>query len=1093
MVHLYSPIDMPEPNSNPDSQPPSSPFGADHDQPQVPDIQDLENRALNSGFLNETRFFEVEQSTDATTAFDSKTKAVKNPAVDSKTSPRKIGGYELGSLLGQGGMGRVYHAGDSSGGSVALKLLSPNLASSPEALARFKQEGLIASQINHPHIVFVHRVDEEDGIPFIAMELMTGKTLKDLVVDSGPQNYDTAVRLILQCIDGLIEAHARGMIHRDIKPANCYLDEEGNVKVGDFGLARSLISDSELTQTGAFLGTPLYASPEQLLGQKIDNRSDIYSLSATLYYLLAGRAPFESPNAAQVIARIASSDPPSFQSAEVEVPPALEEIVMKGLARDAAKRYQSFAEMRDDLLRLLAPKPERASFLRRIVAGIADWFIISTAVGLLAFTLLPTLAQQQLLAELVSIPFVLIYYLVFEFGLGTSPGKGALHIQVIDIRTGIKPTIWRCLHRSLAYLLVTSGASVAAILTIMLLDIKHLMLIVSLQWLGAILGYILCLFGWFYFKERLMFFDWLSGTACQITPAIQVPFTHLELPAWEPNPKDSPDAVPACFGRFRINHELEPLTGRPEIRWFEGVDPQLERTVWVILSSNPSLELEEIQRAKPKWNRIRFIEEGRHEQGRWFAYVAAEGMPLEQCLSSGVQLSWPQTKSVMGQVATLLDASRQANQAPPSRSSIWIDRAGRLSVVDFETTADHSSWTLLQSDTSSPSESSQHHDLVRTVCSLALSPHHKYRRKRLSQKARASALPVQVLMPLRARKLCESLAAEKWAMPMEEVIHDFQQASSGPAFVSTKSRFFSSTLSTAFLIPVMVAVWFMLIAPSLIYYGNLMKAMQSVKTLQLMTQREGLDKENWEGATAEQQAFCLSPAGKIKINKLVETMDQRMKASFENLGVIERTIFKQIPVFGPSPTEPLPFRLKGDLVPESKNSTQSRQFDGGGFIRIGRKNYSLIEDAAWSPNDLRRGLKFVEGDLNEVVKFEAAYELEQFPVSFIWWMLAGCVAWTWLTFGGISQYLTGICFVKRDGQKIGFIRSAIRAILLYLPIMALVYLIAYWPLVDENDIFWTTQLKRLLGVAPLIYLASTLLKSNRTPLDTLTGTAAVPR
>ncbi|MFN7841178.1 MAG: serine/threonine-protein kinase, partial [Pirellula sp.] len=140
-------------------------------------------------------------------------------------------------------------------------------------------------------------------------------------------------------MDGLIAAHSLGMIHRDIKPANCYLDDDGNVKIGDFGLARSLVSNSDLTQTGAFLGTPLFASPEQLLGQTVDARSDIYSLSATLYYLLAGKAPFESPNAAQVIARIASSDPPSFKSVGVEVPPSLEQIVMKGLSRDASKRY----------------------------------------------------------------------------------------------------------------------------------------------------------------------------------------------------------------------------------------------------------------------------------------------------------------------------------------------------------------------------------------------------------------------------------------------------------------------------------------------------------------------------------------------------------------------------------------------------------------------------------------------------------------------------------------------------------------------------------------------------------------------------------
>lgn len=1080
---------MSEPNSNPDSNPRSkTSSGSDNDQTQIPNQKDG-NQSLNSDFLNETGQFAVEQNADLTAAFDSKTKAQKDLALDSKESPRRIGGYEVGALLGQGGMGRVFQAEDSSGSSVALKLLSPNLSSSPEALARFKQEGLIASQINHPHIVFVHRVDEENGIPFIAMELMTGKTLKDLVVENGPLNYDDAVDLILQCIDGLMEAHGRGMIHRDIKPANCYLDEDGNVKVGDFGLARSLISDSELTQTGAFLGTPLFASPEQLLGQKIDNRSDIYSLSATLYYLLAGKAPFESPNAAQVIARIASTDPPSFKSAEVEVPKALEDIVMKGLSRHASKRYETFAAMRDDLQLLLAPKPERASLFRRIIAGIADGFIVSTSFGLLMFTVLPKFTQQPFFAELSAYPFVFLYYWICESLLGTSLGKGALHIQVVDIRTGLRPTIWRCFKRTLANLLVTSSASIAALLLIKLLAIKQVLLLVALQWSGALIGYSLCLFGWYYFKDKLFLFDWLSDTACQITPAVQVPFTHLELPAWKPDPSTSRQAVPASFGRFRISHELEPLSNRPELRWFEGVDPQLERAVWVVLSSDPALELEEIQRSKPKWNRIRFIEEGRHEQGRWFAYVAAEGMPISQCLSSGVQLSWPQTKSVMGQLAAMIETSKQANYEPPSTSNIWIDRAGRLSVADFDAAPVASVSAIAQATDNSSDEPRRQQELVGAVCSLALSPHHRYRRKRLSQKARNSVLPVQALMPLRARKLCESLAVEKWTMPIGKVLHDFQLASSGPTFVSSKSRFFSAALSAAFLIPAMLAVWFMLVVPSVIYFGNVMKGLQSVKTLKVMTERKDIDEENWKGATAEQKTLCLSLEGKKKIDELVSKLEHRLTKSFENFGMIERTIWNQIPMLGPSPTEPLPFRLKGDPAPET-NEAQPKQSNRSGMIRFGTKEVPLIDNIDWEPKYLKRGLKFVEGDFDETIRFDAR---ENYPLSIVWWTLAGCAIWTWLTFGGISQYLTGICFVRRDGQRMGFLRSGLRAFLLYLPIFALVYLIGYWPLVDENDIFWTTQLKRLLAVTPLIYLALTMLKSSRTPLDRLTGTAAVPR
>jgi hypothetical protein len=1079
---------MNEPNSNTSPlDPEKQASGQDCEQTQVPQPPRSQDVPADQPLLDETGRFECVPSTDATTDFDSKTKLDRPAGAESKSAPQKIGGYQIGVLLGQGGMGRVYRAEDSSGGLVAIKLLSPNLSSSADALARFKQEGLIASQINHPHIVFVHRVDEADGIPFIAMELMTGKTLKDLVYQNGPLPLDHAVRLILQCIDGLLEAHSRGMIHRDVKPANCYLDEDGSVKVGDFGLARSLISDSELTQTGAFLGTPLFASPEQLLGQKIDLRSDIYSLSATLYYLLAGRAPFESPNAAQVIARIASSDPPSFKTAEVEVPKALEDIVMKGLSRDTAKRYQTFAEMRDDLLKLLAPEPERASFFRRLGAGLADWFIVSTGFGLMLFTLVPVVTEQPFTSDLLTFPFVLLYYWICESLLGTSLGKGALSIQVVDLHTGVRPTVWRCFQRSCAHSLVASGASMLAILAINFFGIKNVFGVVGLQWSSALFGYALNLFGWYYFKERLFFFDWLSGTACQIIPAVQVPLTHLELPTWKPASLEPSRPLTSSFGRFRITRELEPFTKRPEIRWFEGVDPQLEREIWVILSSDPSIEVEEIQRSKPKWNRVRFIEEGTHELGRWFAYVSPEGMPLDHCVSSGVQLSWPQTKSVMSQLASMASMGRQANQELPSKSRIWVDRAGRLCVADWDAGTRATNLPPSAADRDPVSMAFLEFDLVRVVASLALSPHHRYRRRRLSQKARNSHLPVQALMPLRARKLCESLAAAKSVMPIERVLLDFQEASRGAAFITTKSRFFNATLSAAFLIPVMVSVWFMLIGPSLIYYGNVTESLQSAKTLLAMSQRDNVDPANWEGATPEQKAYLLSPEGKNKLSELASVLDQRLKRSFDNFGVIEQTVWRQIPLSGTSPTEPSEFHLIGDpSVPIQKNNNPNQ---GLGMIKIGRREIPLVEQLKWNPRHLQRGLELVDGKINNAEFFGS----KEFPIQIVWWMLSACIVWTWLTFGGFSQYLSGICFVRLDGQKIGLVRSLARAIVLYLPVLVLVYLISNWSLVNENDIFWTTQLKRLLGVAPLIYLATTLLKSNRTPLDRLTGTAAVPR
>ncbi|MFQ3593189.1 MAG: serine/threonine-protein kinase, partial [Gemmataceae bacterium] len=218
-------------------------------------------------------------------------------------TPERIGGYRLLKLLGSGGMGSVFEAQDDQGRHVALKLIRPEFLDSPEAVERFRREGRLASLVIHPRCVFVLGADEEAGRPYIVMELMPGRTLSDVVTAQGPLPVSQAVRYIIDIIEGLQEAHANGMIHRDVKPSNCFLDAEGRVKIGDFGLAKAISGREELTRSGAFLGTFLYASPEQIRNDKVDHLTDVYSVCATLYHLLTGRAPFEDSDPAAALAR----------------------------------------------------------------------------------------------------------------------------------------------------------------------------------------------------------------------------------------------------------------------------------------------------------------------------------------------------------------------------------------------------------------------------------------------------------------------------------------------------------------------------------------------------------------------------------------------------------------------------------------------------------------------------------------------------------------------------------------------------------------------------------------------------------------------
>ena len=308
------------------------------------------------------------------------TVAVVAEAVPREAIPETVAGYRLIRKLGQGGMGTVHEAEEmASGRRVALKLMAPEHAASRVAVERFLQEGRLASAIAHPRCVFVLAADQSaDGWPFLVMELMPGHTLKDLVQREGPLPQAEAVRTIMDVIEGLQEAHKLGVIHRDVKPSNCFLEADGRVKVGDFGLSKSLLgSDADLTRTGSFLGTPHYASPEQIKGETIDARSDVYSVSATLYYLLTGGPPHQSGDATSTLAKIVTEEAPTVRSIRPEVWSALEQVVMRGLERDRRRRYRDLEEFREALAPFLPGRVVWGRFGLRVAAYGLD-FLLTT-------------------------------------------------------------------------------------------------------------------------------------------------------------------------------------------------------------------------------------------------------------------------------------------------------------------------------------------------------------------------------------------------------------------------------------------------------------------------------------------------------------------------------------------------------------------------------------------------------------------------------------------------------------------------------------------------------------------------------------------
>ena len=220
---------------------------------------------------------------------------------------------------------------------VALKVLRSRLQTR-EDRARFLREGQLAASINHPHSVYIFGSEEIAGTPVIAMELLPGGTLKDRVDADGPLPPPRRVGRDPSIIAGLDAAHAAGILHRDIKPSNCFVDRDGTVKVGDFGLSISTLArdvHQRARQTG-FEGTPQFAPPEQLRGEPLDVRADIYAVGATLYYLLTGQPPFDAPDLRELFARVSTEAPTSPRAIRPEIPHGLAALVLRCLAKAPA-------------------------------------------------------------------------------------------------------------------------------------------------------------------------------------------------------------------------------------------------------------------------------------------------------------------------------------------------------------------------------------------------------------------------------------------------------------------------------------------------------------------------------------------------------------------------------------------------------------------------------------------------------------------------------------------------------------------------------------------------------------------------------------
>lgn len=350
----------------------------------------------------------------------------------------RLAHYEIEAELGSGAMGTVYRAHDTSlDRPVAVKVLRARLAEDPSLVERFVREARAAARVNHPNLTHIYFVGAESGCRFFAMEYVPGTTFEQEVATRGPMPFERFVDVMVQSARGLEAAHGAGVIHRDVKPSNLMLLPGGDVKVTDFGLAKSLEGDVGASAGGSLLGTPTYMSPEQCRSRPVDARTDIYALGLTGWFLLAGRPPYAAESLGQMIHDQMNTPLPSIRALRPELPPEVETALARLCEKDPERRPASMAEVAA-LFEPLRPRPlEPATIMSRATAFAIDMCLVSVVLTLIegASMLVQRTGLDGLVPEflfgLVEFAALATSQALSELWLGTTFGKWFFNLRVV--------------------------------------------------------------------------------------------------------------------------------------------------------------------------------------------------------------------------------------------------------------------------------------------------------------------------------------------------------------------------------------------------------------------------------------------------------------------------------------------------------------------------------------------------------------------------------------------------------------------------------------------------------------------------------------
>lgn len=1000
--------------------------------------------------------------------------------------PRVVGGYSLVRILGAGGQGSVYEAEQSdSGQRVALKLLSSKFKGSAVSIERFRQEGRLASQITHPRCVFVYGADTDSGVPFIVMELMPGTTLKDLVDRQGALPVGEAIARILDVIDGLIEAHRLGVIHRDVKPSNCFITHDDRVKIGDFGLSKSLGGSNpgrQLTTSGKFVGTVLFAPPEQIRGEEVGYDSDVYSVAATLYFLLTAKAPHQHESLTAALAKAISEAPPSIRSMRPDVPKELDRACLKGLERDRGRRWQSLEEFRDSLLEMLPSRHTPARPRSIIVAYIIDLIITALLIDLplkiihdLMFASSESHFSMWSFFDFPGWIATILYFGFFEGILGWTPGKWLLRLRVVRQGETGPPglalafkravafhVIWVCmlalpltLFPEILLEAVDSSHHPHSWLRTLSVAQKFLAIIFSIGLVisGVVILLNQCRRKWGFRGVH----DMASG--CRI---VQRPHKILRrrLVSRFPSPLErttKPAAdLPESVGGFSIRGQIGSTSSKGLV-WL-AEDQSLARRILIWLRPTDENVMSPLSVVRP--TRLRQVGDGcldwNGKTYEWTGFVAPAGAPLADVANPKDPISWADARPLLEQLIDELITS-DADKSLPSElgtDQIWVEPAGRLHLVDFP----------LPTGNAPPATPGSKLNLVRQTASLAL-----------QGVAWEKGEMIRSPLPPHAALIVDKLTSRE--TPYRDLTllqKDLSESHSQASRVTSGVRATHVGLQGIFL--------------SIFHMFSLL-----VVTVVMFSWIQSLPVALWAAESAKMYEGSQDPAtmAKVLANKKTrvamspENREATLRTMMRRNDAHQTNLHQQNREMLTGPERMLQRWLTEGVISQFPN-TENEIADE--LVLCHTLNASAQKAHAQNPAMPSEP----EINISDETNFIRVVGIGKFITLCFFFFLVNRFVCAVLFRGGLSWVLTGITLVHNDGRPIGRFWCGVRAVIVWLPVVVLSLVLLVLQINYPQGVFLRIFLTFSLLIVLIGYVVVAIRYPCRPPQDRLMGTHIVP-